>query len=145
MRDKPPVDFVVVTEDWDFDHEQLTLALEGVMKGGKLLTSIMGRKWQVGKRMIPGVGCWVKAVEFAAGTRAKCLGKPTAYMRKVVKRRLKDPKRTVFIGDEIKSDIEFGNKMGCKTVLVMTGIENKNGRVKPDLKLKSVKGLLRYI
>jgi len=145
VKDKPPVDFVVVTEDWDFDYEQLTLAVDAVDKGGKLLTSIMGRKWQVGKKMIPGVGCWVKAVEFAANAKAKCLGKPSAYMRKVVKRMLKDPKKSVFVGDEIETDIEFGKKMGCKTILVKTGRGNDKGKVKPDLVLNSVKDMLRYL
>ncbi len=146
VKNKPPVDFVVVTEDWDFDHEQLSLAMDAVEKGGKLLTSIMGRRWMVGKKLIPGVGCWVKAVEFAANTRAKCLGKPSAYMRKMVSRRLKRPENSVFIGDEIKTDIEFAKKMGCKTILVKTGMEkNLDGKVKPDLVLDSIKDLLRYL
>jgi HAD superfamily hydrolase (TIGR01450 family) len=145
VRHKPPVDFVVVTEDWDFDYEQLTLAVNAVDGGGKILTSIIGRKWQVGDKWIPGVGCWVKAVEFATGARAKVLGKPSAYMRKVVRQRIEDPKKCVFIGDELKSDIEFAKKMGCKTVFVKTGRKNEKGKVKPDLVLKSVKGLLRYI
>lgn len=146
VKEKPPVDFVVVTEDWDFDHEQLSLATDAIERGGELLTSIMGRRWTVGNKMIPGVGCWVKAVEFAANTKAKCLGKPSAYMRKIVRRHLKDPKKSVFIGDEIETDIEFAKKMGCKTVLVKTGTEKKvKGKVKPDLVLESVKDLLKYI
>jgi len=145
VKEEPPVDFVVVTEDWDFDYEQLTLAVEAVDKGGKLLTSIMGRKWFVGDRWTPGVGCWVKAVEFAARTKAKCLGKPSAYMRKIVKKRLKDPKKTAFVGDEMETDIEFAKRMGCKAVFVKTGRMNEKGEAKPDLVLKSVKDLLRYI
>jgi len=146
VKEKPPVDFVVVTEDWDFDHEQLSLAMEAVEKGGKLLTSIMGRRWMVGDKMTPGVGCWVKAVEFGANTRAKSLGKPSAYMRKIVKKHLKNPKRSVFVGDEIKTDIEFSKKMGCKTILVKTGNEKKvKDNIKPDLILESVKDLMKYV
>jgi HAD superfamily hydrolase (TIGR01450 family) len=146
VKEEPPVDFVVVTEDWDFDHEQLSLATDAVERGGKLLTSIMGRRWTVGNRMIPGVGCWVKAVEFAANTRAKCLGKPTSYMRKIVLRYLDNPKKSVFVGDEVKIDIEFAKKIGCKTVFVETGTEKKmKGKVKADLILNSIKDLLNYI
>ncbi len=145
VKDKPPVDFVVVTEDWDFDYQQLTLAVDAVDRGGKLLTSIMGRKWQVGDKWTPGVGCWVKAVEFAANARAKCLGKPSAYMGKIVRGRLKDTKKSVFIGDEMKSDIAFAKKMGCKTIFVKTGRTDEKNITKPDLVLKSVKDLLRYI
>ena len=43
IRKKPPVDYVVVTEDWDFDYRQLSLAFDAVMCGGTLLTSVMGR------------------------------------------------------------------------------------------------------
>jgi len=146
VKEKPPVDFVVVTEDWDFNHQQLSLAMDAVRKGGKLLTSIMGRRWMVGDKMTPGVGCWVKAVEFAASTKAKSLGKPTVYMRKIVRRHLKNPKKTVFVGDEVETDIEFAKKIGCKTIFVKTGKEKKfKGRVKPDLILNSVKDLLKYI
>ena len=146
VKKKPPVDYVVVTEDWDFDHEELSLAKYAIEGGGKLLTSIIGREWKVGDRMIPGVGCWVKAVEFAANTKAKCLGKPSNYMVKIVSRRLKHPERSVLIGDEFKSDILFGKKLGCKTIFVKTGMDRGvKSKIKPDLPLDSVKDLLNYI
>jgi ribonucleotide monophosphatase NagD (HAD superfamily) len=82
-----PVDFVVVAENWDFDHRQLSLAYSTVTQGGKPLTSVMGRHWLVGDKMVPGVGCWVKAVGFATETTATALGKPSDYMVKVVSER----------------------------------------------------------
>jgi HAD superfamily hydrolase (TIGR01450 family) len=146
IKKKPPVDYVVVTEDWDFDHKQLSLATEGVEMGGKLLTSIMGRHWQVGDKLIPGVGCWVKAVEFAANTSAMCLGKPSNYMRKIVLKRLKNPSKTVYIGDELKNDVGFARSMRFKTVFVKTGLDKHvSGKFKPDLALNSIKDLLRYL
>jgi len=146
VKKKPQVDYVVVTEDWDFDHKQLSLAKYAVESGGKLLTSVMGREWVVGGKMIPGVGCWVKAVEFAANTKAKCLGKPSNYMAKVVSRFLNNPKKTVIVGDEFESDILFGKKLGCKTIFVKTGMDKRIiGKIKPDLVLNSVKDLLNYI
>ena len=145
VKKKPPVDYVVVTEDWDFDYKQLSLATDGVEKGGKLLTSIMGRHWRIGDKLIPGVGCWVKAVEFAANTSAICLGKPSDYMRKIVSKRLENPRKTVFIGDEINVDIEFAKRMGCMAVFVKTGLEEKVGGLKPDLVLDSIKYFLPYL
>ena len=145
VKRKPPVDYVVVTEDWDFDYRQLSLAVDGVESGGKLLTSIMGRHWRVGNKLIPGVGCWVKAVEFASSTSAICLGKPSDYMRKIVSSRLNNPRKTVYVGDEIKSDIEFAKKMGCMTVFVKTGLDKKARGLKPDLVLDSIKDLLPYL
>lgn len=146
VKKKPPVDFVVVTEDWDFDYKQLALAKEGVEEGGKLLTSVMGREWLVGDKMIPGVGCWVKAVEFTTKAKAKCLGKPSNHMVKIVSRRLKNPKKSVLIGDEYRSDILFGKKLGCKTIFVKTGMDReKKSKIKPDLSLDSPKDLLSYL
>ena len=145
IKKKPPVDYVVVTEDWDFDYKQLSLAVDGVESGGKLLTSIMGRHWQVGNKLIPGVGCWVKAVEFASSSSAICLGKPSDYMKKIVSSRLNNPRRTVYVGDEIKSDVEFAKRMGCITVFVKTGLDKKLLGSKPYLELDSIKDLLPYL
>ena len=146
VRKRPPVDYVVVTEDWDFDYQQLSLAFDAVTASGRLLTSVMGRHWLVGDKMVPGVGCWVKAVEFAANTTATTLGKPSDYMAKIVSRRLDDCKRTVYIGDEYESDVLFGQKLGCYTILVNTGMDkNKTSRIKPDLKLSTVADLVGYI
>jgi HAD superfamily hydrolase (TIGR01450 family) len=146
VRKRPPVDYVVVTEDWDFDYNQLSLAFDALMGGGKLVTSVMGRHWIVGNKMVPGVGCWVKAVEFAAKTSAIALGKPSYYMVKIVSQRLEYPENTVFVGDEFESDVLFGKRLGCFTVFVNTGMDkDKSSNIKPDLWLESVKDLLRYI
>ena len=75
------------SEGWDFDQRQLSLAYSAVTQGGKLLTSVMGRHWLVGDKMVPGVGCWVKAVGFATEPTATVLGKPSGYMVKVVSER----------------------------------------------------------
>jgi len=146
IRKRPPVDYVVVTEDWDFNYRQLSLAFDAVTAGGKLLTSVMGRHWMVGNKMVPGVGCWVKAVEFATNTTARTLGKPSDYMAKIVSRRLGDCKRTVYVGDEYESDVLFGQKLGCYTVFVNTGMDKgKTSKVEPDLWLNTAKDLLKYI
>lgn len=146
IRKGPPVDYVVVTEDWDFDYRQLSLAFYAVTSGGKLLTSVMGRHWMVGNKMVPGVGCWVKAVEFATNTTATTLGKPSDYMAKIVSKKLRNCKRTVYIGDEYESDVLFGQKLGCYTIFVNTGMDkNKTSEIKPDLILNTLKDLLNYI
>jgi HAD superfamily hydrolase (TIGR01450 family) len=146
IRKRPPVNYVVVTEDWDFDYRQLSLAFDAVTAGGKLLTSVMGRHWLVGNKMVPGVGCWVKAVEFATNTTATTLGKPSDYMVKIVSKRLEDCKRTVYIGDEYESDVLFGQKLGCHTIFVNTGMDkNETSKIKPNLRLNMVKDLLEYI
>jgi arabinose operon protein AraL len=146
IRKKPPVDYVVVTEDWDFDYRQLSLAFDAVRCGGKLLTSVMGRHWMVGNKMVPGVGCWVKAVEFAANTKATTLGKPSDYMAKVVSQKLRNCKHTAYIGDEYQSDILFGRKLGCRTVFVNTGMDkDKKSEIVPDLWLATAKDLLNYV
>jgi HAD superfamily hydrolase (TIGR01450 family) len=145
-QQKPPVDYVVVTEDWDFDYRQLSLAYDAITQGGKLLTSVMGRHWLVGDKMVPGVGCWVKAVEFATETTALPLGKPSEYMAKIIATKLKDPARTAYIGDEYESDILFGKKLGCHTIFVNTGMDkDKTSNIKPDLRLNTAKDLLNHI
>ena len=71
------------------------------------------------------------------------LGKRQA---KIVSKKLGDCKCTVYIGDEYESDVLFGQKLGCHTIFVNTGMDkNKASEIRPDLSLNMVKDLLDYI
>jgi HAD superfamily hydrolase (TIGR01450 family) len=145
-RKHPPVDYLVVTEDWTFCYRQLRIAFDAIRSGGRLLTSTLGRYWRVGNKLIPGTGCWAKAVEFAAETKSTSLGKPSDYMAKIVSQKLPDSKHTVLVGDEYESDIAFGQKLGFQTIFVRTGFDkDKTSSVRPDLSLDSVKDLLTLL
>jgi HAD superfamily hydrolase (TIGR01450 family) len=146
MRRRPPIDYVVVTEEWNFCFPQLRLCFDAVRSGGRLLTSVLGRYWTFGKKLVPGTGSWVKAVEFTTDTTAMALGKPSDYMAKIVSEKLTDNKRTALIGDDYESDIAFGQKLGLKTIFVRTGIgKDRATTLKPDLSLDSVKDLMALL
>lgn len=67
-------------------------------------------------------GPFVAALEFATGTRAEVMGKPSRefFMRSLASMNA-DPARTVMIGDDIITDIGGAAAAGLSGILVRTG------------------------
>jgi len=96
--------------------------------------------------LIPGIGSWAKAVEFAAETTGITLGKPSDFIAKIFSGRLTDNKRVVLVGNEYGSDIVFEQKPGFQTIFVRTGMEKiRTSTMKLDLSLDSGKDPLTLI
>ena len=77
----------------------------------------------VGDLIIPGTGCLVTATEIAAERKATVVGKPeTLIMDCIVHQHKIDPQKACMFGDNIHTDIEFGNRCNSSTVLVLTGV-----------------------
>lgn len=67
-------------------------------------------------------------------------------MAKIVSKSLGDCARSAYIGDEYRSDVLFGKKLGCHTIFVNTGMDkDKISKIKPDLWLNTAKELLNHI
>lgn len=71
-----------------------------------------------------------------------CRKPKTGLLKKAFSHFKAIPRRTFFIGDTIR-DVEAGRKIGCKTILVLSGNtkikEVKNWPVKPDYTAKNLK------
>lgn len=74
-------------------------------------------------RHIPGNGAAVKALEYCSRRESINVGKPSNTLAKLIaKEHGLDPKRCLFVGDRLDTDIRFGNENGMKSLLVMTGV-----------------------
>lgn len=135
-------DYVVVGHDIRFDYMKLLTATEALRRGARLYATARGKYFVMGNDMWPGTGVLVEAIEYASGKKAKLLGKPSTPMIDVIRHVNKSwPSKTVLIGDEIKSDVATGKKLGYYTVLVKTGVDRSvkvKRKMRPDLVLKSV-------
>jgi len=146
---EPPVDYVVVAEDWKFSQKKLNLALDAVKRGAGLIGPVKGKYWWHKGRTVPGVGGWIAAIEWCTGTKATMLGKPSKWMIDTSIKTLKlNPKKTVFIADEPDTDVEFAKRAGFKSILVRTGhgnLYNKKYPLQPDMVMRSVADILKFI
>ncbi|KAL0268163.1 UNVERIFIED_CONTAM: hypothetical protein PYX00_010214 [Menopon gallinae] len=76
--------------------------------------------------LIPGTGSLLKCLETATGRQAYVIGKPNDYIREsATKKSLTSPSRTLMIGDKCNTDILFGKKCGFQTLLVLSGVTDR--------------------
>jgi 4-nitrophenyl phosphatase len=73
-------------------------------------------------------------------------GKPNPYLFDVAMQRLaSSPEKTLVIGDRLETDILGGQRAGCRTILVLTGVSQKEDLIswepKPDLVIDNIMDL----
>lgn len=74
----------------------------------------------------PGCGSFVASVAVATGRKPIIMGKPSPYaIDLVLKAKGIRPERSLMIGDRCDTDISFGNVTQMKTLLVLTGVTNR--------------------
>ena len=75
---------------------------------------------------IPGNGAWINVVKIATGVDPIIAGKPEPEMLRVALRRMgTNLDETIMVGDRFETDIMAGQKIGCKTCLVLSGVTSQ--------------------
>jgi HAD superfamily hydrolase (TIGR01450 family) len=103
--------------------DQLVQAAELVRRGAALLATNVDLTAPVGfLRFVPVSGSFVRVIEELSGRRATVIGKPSPWAAQ----RLLDALGTtgpeiVMVGDQVDSDVGFGQRMGARTALVLSG------------------------
>lgn len=75
--------------------------------------------------ILPGSGALIQALVTATGRSPTVLGKPNQLFMDAVLEELGEdlPRdRVLMVGDRLDTDIEFGNRAGTRTLLVLTGV-----------------------
>ena len=126
---------VLTAVDRNVNYWKLGKACELIERGAKHWVTGTGEYWEVGDKKYPGDKALAEAIKMATGKPYEILGKPSDHARRVFLKEFKIfPGETLLIGDDAKTDIKFGNSLGMKTGLVMTGRTKKED-------LKDLKGL----
>lgn len=144
---------VLVTVDRNFSYWKMAKAADILREGGTLWTTTVDNYWWAGDRYLPGTNALVTSVKLASDVdEAIILGKPSEYAMDVVRNEWSMlPDNTVMIGDNIHSDIVFGNRMGFMTALVLGGattqddLRNVDGFEKPNIVFRSFKRVVMKI
>jgi HAD superfamily hydrolase (TIGR01450 family) len=142
----PPIDAVVVGLDRGFTFARLAAAQAAVLAGARLVATNRDPQFPGRDGITPGCGALVAAVEVAAQATAVTVGKPEPYLyQSLIEATGADPRRTVVVGDSLKSDIAAAIPLGLYNVLVLTGVSAAPAArttPQPDLVLPSLAELI---
>lgn len=149
IQESDTADYVLVGMDRKVDFPVLCQAHRAVLKGARLIATNTDATYPVEGETIPGAGVIVRALEVSTGKRALVLGKPHPFgLRMIMKvKGYKDPRQIVLVGDRLETDIATGKKVGVITVLVLSGISNRqeakamHPRRQPDYVISSLREL----
>lgn len=100
--------------------------------------------------LVPGAGATLAYLEAATNVSPVMIGKPEPYLYQFAIERLGlRPEQTLAVGDRLETDILGGQRAGCPTVLVLSGVTNAGQAAAwqpaPDLILPNLVDLLPYL
>lgn len=121
-----------------------------ILAGAQLVALHKGRYWQTGGGLSLDIGAFVAGLEYASGTTAVVVGKPSPafFMQAIADLGLPADQLAV-VGDDIESDIGGGQACGLTGVLVHTGKWRADlaarSQVRPHHELPSLAGLPAWL
>src|SRR3569833_2428883 len=136
-------EFEVLGEGRNFTLEMVQRAADMILGGAKFITTNRdpSPKKPGGNNL--GIAATTAMIEEASGRKAFVTGKPSPVMMRSARKYLGlETAETTVVGDTMETDILGGVQMGYKTVLVLSGIAQKEQlgyyAFKPDLVVSSV-------
>ena len=126
MNDVNP-DYVVVGEGRSYSLDTLTKATNLVLAGARLIGANSDVSGPIENGIAPGCRALVAPIEMATGTQAYFCGKPNPLMMRTGLRLLHcHSAEAVMVGDRMDTDVISGLESGMSTVLVLTGVSNRD-------------------
>ena len=105
-----------------FSYMNLARAFAELEAGAELYCLHKNPWWQTSRGALLDAGAFVVGLEYAAGTTATVLGKPSStYFEAALEALDADPERAWMVGDDVDSDIGGAGALGLRTILVRTG------------------------
>jgi len=141
---------VVVGFDRQLSYDKLDRAMRYLRNGARLIGSYGGAVFMSDRGPALSAGPIIKALEYASGRRAIMIGKPSPRMYQWALKRVNEkPANAVMIGDQIETDLVGARKAGVHTILVLTGVENRetirSSELKPEMVIETVDELRNHL
>ncbi len=132
-----------------FSYMNLARAFAELEAGADLYCLHKNRWWQTARGPLLDAGAFVVGLEYATGTMATVLGKPSAsYFEAALEALDADPERTWMVGDDVDADIGGAVALGMHTILVRTGKFRDDAgawSAQPDVVLDSIADLPAFL
>lgn len=146
ISDNGKVDYAIVGIDLHFNYKKLTRAMRAILEGAEFLATNADKTLPVeSKRMVPGCGALLAAVSTATNCKPYIVGKPNPFIVKGVIDKFRFNRKDIYIiGDRFDTDIVLANRLGLRSVLVLSGAATKEmakkakGLEKPEYVIKNI-------
>ncbi|MCI6606077.1 MAG: HAD-IIA family hydrolase [Clostridiales bacterium] len=126
MNDVDP-DYVVIGEGNTYNYENILKAVRLVMKGAKLIGTNSDLTGPSEQGIIPACRAMISPIEMTTGHQAYFIGKPNPLMMRTGLRILGvHSEDAAMIGDRMDTDMVAGIESGLDTVLVLSGVTDRN-------------------
>nr|MBC7244319.1 HAD family hydrolase [Chloroflexota bacterium] len=142
------VAYVVVGLDYHFNYEKMTTAARAIRAGALFIGTNPDKTFPSEGELTPGAGALLAAIETATDTAPLIIGKPQPIIFEIAFQKLQaEPKTTAMLGDRLDTDILGGRRMGLVTILVLSGVTDRqqlaHSSLMPDLVYEDVAALHR--
>lgn len=144
-KNNSQIELVVVSLDREISPEKLETASESLKKGARLFASNTDDTCPVKGGEIEDAGITLKYLYSTTGKYPeKIFGKPSDFMIDYILSKSKSSlKETLIIGDRSETDIKMANKANIDSILVKTGVKDKDfSQSNPMRKIGSIADLL---
>jgi HAD superfamily hydrolase (TIGR01458 family) len=126
-----------------FSYLNLNRAFHELDAGAELYCLHKNKWWQTADGARLDAGAFVAGLEYAAGTEATVLGKPSStYFAAALEALDAEPTLTWMVGDDLEGDCVGASRHGMRTILVRTGKfrpdEVERSSVQPDGIISSI-------
>lgn len=117
------VEAVIVTLDRQLTYEMLKQATLLIRAGAEFIAPNLDPSYPTPEGFVPGGGAVVAAVATAADQHPVVVGKPESWMFQICMERMQTQAfETASLGDRLSTDIAGGQRLGLKTILVLSGV-----------------------
>lgn len=117
-------DLVVVAGHDGFDFDELRIATQALLSGAEMVAADRDRTFPAADGLRPATGPIVAALEYAAQTTARIVGKPEPLIFQTALDRL-GPGRALMVGDRLDSDLGGAAAVGVDAAIVLTGVTGR--------------------
>jgi NagD protein len=121
-------DYVVVGDTHSYNFEKVELAVNLVIRGAKLIGTNSDISGPIEVGITPSTKALIAPIEIASGKKAYFVGKPNPLMMRSALKRLGIKREdAIVIGDRMDTDVRCGLESEIDTLLVLSGITDRNG------------------
>ncbi|HKG54559.1 MAG TPA: HAD-IIA family hydrolase [Anaerolineales bacterium] len=122
----PQAEVVVMGMDRGVSFEKLSEATLLIRQGVRFYATNMDKTFPTPRGQIPGAGAWASVITIATDVEPIVAGKPFPFLMELSLERLAARKEeTLVVGDRLETDIAAGQRVGCPTALVLSGVSTK--------------------
>ena len=133
VKEKP--DIVVLGFDTTLTYQKLWDACRYIANGAEYIATHPDLNCPTADGFMPDTGSMMALVKASTGKEPLVMGKPYRYTVEYLTNRLGcAPDELCFIGDRLETDILIGQKHNIPSVLVLTGVTDRDAYKKSDIR-----------